>query len=123
MPACRVREETPQHEGDARRRPRRTARPGLNRGRIAPAERRGKRMKQNRRGRLTEAPAASGGALVPGHAVEPAPGHPAPPTPERIAEIADHFRRIIEILGLDLSDPNLVETPERVAKMYFELFQ
>ena len=40
----------------------------------------------------------------------------------RIEEIARLFRRIIELLGLDLRDPNLVETPERVAKMYLELF-
>jgi GTP cyclohydrolase I len=40
----------------------------------------------------------------------------------RIRDIAEHFRRIIELLGLDLGDPNLVETPERVAKMYLELF-
>jgi len=63
-------------------------------------------MKHDRRGTLTEAPEAA-----------------ALPTPERIAEIAEHFRTIIRLLGLDLSDPNLVETPERVAKMYFELFQ
>ena len=31
-------------------------------------------------------------------------------------------RAIIEILGLDLADPNLAETPERVAKMYLEMF-
>ena len=42
---------------------------------------------------------------------------------ERIREISAHFRRIIELLGLDLTDPNLVETPERVAKMYLELFE
>ncbi len=40
----------------------------------------------------------------------------------RIRDIASHFRKIIELLGLDLADPNLVETPERVAKMYLELF-
>jgi GTP cyclohydrolase I len=40
----------------------------------------------------------------------------------RIRDIASHFRKIIELLGLDLEDPNLVETPERVAKMYLELF-
>ena len=33
------------------------------------------------------------------------------------------MRRIIELLGLDLADPNLTETPERVAKMYLEMFQ
>ena len=50
---------------------------------------------------------------------------PAAPLPEadRVRAIAAHFREIIEILGLDLHDPNLVETPERVAKMYLELFE
>src|SRR5262245_3894729 len=42
---------------------------------------------------------------------------------DRIRDIAAHFRKIIELLGLDLTDPNLVETPERVAKMYLELFE
>ena len=41
---------------------------------------------------------------------------------ERIRAIAEHMRAVIEILGLDASDPNLVETPERVAKMYLEMF-
>ena len=41
---------------------------------------------------------------------------------DRIRDIASHFRTIIELLGLDMADPNLVETPERVAKMYRELF-
>jgi len=41
---------------------------------------------------------------------------------DRIRDIASHFRTIIELLGLDMADPNLVETPERVAKMYLELF-
>ena len=41
---------------------------------------------------------------------------------ERIGEIAARMREIIELLGLDLSDPNLQETPERVAKMYLEMF-
>jgi GTP cyclohydrolase I len=41
---------------------------------------------------------------------------------DRIGEIAAHFRKIIELLGLDMADPNLVETPERVARMYLELF-
>jgi len=42
---------------------------------------------------------------------------------DRIRDIAAHFRKIIDLLGLDGTDPNLVETPERVAKMYLELFQ
>jgi GTP cyclohydrolase I len=41
---------------------------------------------------------------------------------EKIREISMHMRRIIEALGLDLSDPNLRETPDRVAKMYLEMF-
>jgi GTP cyclohydrolase I len=48
-----------------------------------------------------------------------------PPSVEedrRVREIAQHMGRIIEILGLDRTDPNLVGTPERVAKMYLELF-
>jgi GTP cyclohydrolase IA len=42
---------------------------------------------------------------------------------EKIAEISARMREIIELLGLDLSDPNLTETPERVAKMYLEMFR
>jgi GTP cyclohydrolase I len=41
---------------------------------------------------------------------------------QKILEISAHMRRIIEALGLDTSDPNLTETPERVAKMYLEMF-
>lgn len=40
----------------------------------------------------------------------------------RIAKIASHVRGILEVLGLDLSDPNLRETDRRVAKMYLEMF-
>ncbi|HEX7251679.1 MAG TPA: GTP cyclohydrolase I FolE [Thermoanaerobaculia bacterium] len=40
----------------------------------------------------------------------------------RVREIAEHFQRILELLGLNTSDPNLTETPERVAKMYLEMF-
>lgn len=35
-------------------------------------------------------------------------------------EIAKRHREIMEILGLDLSDDSLSETPERVAKMYVD---
>lgn len=43
---------------------------------------------------------------------------------EKIAEIEKHFRSIMEILGLDLSDDSLKGTPRRVAKMYVkEIFQ
>lgn len=37
---------------------------------------------------------------------------------EKIAHIAERFREIMQILGLDLSDDSLAKTPERVAKMY-----
>lgn len=39
---------------------------------------------------------------------------------EKIAYIAERFREIMEMLGLDLSDPSLSRTPLRVAKMYLE---
>ena len=35
-------------------------------------------------------------------------------------QIAFHIEKILEILGLDLSDPSLAKTPERVAKMYVD---
>jgi len=41
---------------------------------------------------------------------------------EKVREIAVHMRRIIELLGLDSSDPNLTGTPDRVARMYLEMF-
>ncbi|MGH9365073.1 MAG: GTP cyclohydrolase I FolE [Thermoanaerobaculia bacterium] len=41
---------------------------------------------------------------------------------EKVREIAGHMRRIIELLGLDSSDPNLMRTPDRVARMYLEMF-
>jgi len=37
---------------------------------------------------------------------------------EKIDIIEKHFRRIMETLGLDLTDDSLKETPHRVAKMY-----
>lgn len=37
---------------------------------------------------------------------------------EKIRRISHHFREIMEILGLDLSDDSLRGTPQRVAKMY-----
>ena len=43
---------------------------------------------------------------------------------EKIEAITSHFKEIMTILGLDLSDPSLQKTPERVAKMYVqEVFQ
>lgn len=49
----------------------------------------------------------------------------APPSvasAEKVRVIARHMRAIIETLGLDPSDSNLHETPERVARMYLEMF-
>jgi len=37
---------------------------------------------------------------------------------EKITEIEKHFTQIMTLLGLDLNDDSLVETPKRVAKMY-----
>lgn len=37
---------------------------------------------------------------------------------EKIAKISNHFRQIMETLGLDLSDDSLSGTPRRVAKMF-----
>ena len=43
---------------------------------------------------------------------------------EKIKAIAKHFRSIMEILNLDLTDNSLRDTPNRVAKMYVkELFE
>ena len=40
----------------------------------------------------------------------------------KVREVAGHFRAILQALNLDLDDPNLVGTPERVARMYMEVF-
>ena len=37
---------------------------------------------------------------------------------DKISLIETNFKRIMEVLGLDLSDDSLAETPNRVAKMY-----
>ena len=42
--------------------------------------------------------------------------------PEQLSTIAGHMRGIIEELGLDHEDPNLLRTDVRVAKMYLEMF-
>ncbi len=39
-----------------------------------------------------------------------------------LRRVADHVQGILEELGLDLEDPNLVDTDMRVAKMYAEMF-
>lgn len=42
---------------------------------------------------------------------------------QKVARITKHMRSVMKILGLDLSDDSLVETPKRIAKMYvYELF-
>lgn len=42
---------------------------------------------------------------------------------EKIDKIEGHMAEVLKILGLDLSDDSLVETPRRIAKMYVkELF-
>jgi GTP cyclohydrolase IA len=42
----------------------------------------------------------------------------------KIEQIAFHFSEIMKTLGLNLEDPSLKETPQRVAKMYVdEIFQ
>ena len=42
----------------------------------------------------------------------------------KISAIEQNFREIMEVLGLDLTDDSLVDTPKRVAKMYVnEIFQ
>ncbi len=37
---------------------------------------------------------------------------------EKIEKISAHFREIMDIMGLDLTDDSLSGTPQRVAKMY-----
>src|SRR5580704_9278167 len=39
---------------------------------------------------------------------------------EKVEAIADHFKGIMEILGLDLADESLAKTPQRVARMYVQ---
>jgi GTP cyclohydrolase I len=37
---------------------------------------------------------------------------------DKIEQIESHFTEIMKVMGLDLSDDSLIETPKRVAKMY-----
>lgn len=39
---------------------------------------------------------------------------------QKISEIEGHFRKIMEVMGLDLNDDSLSGTPHRVAKMYIQ---
>ena len=40
-----------------------------------------------------------------------------------VPKIAEHMTAILEILNLDRTDPNLVGTPERIARLFLEMFQ
>lgn len=41
----------------------------------------------------------------------------------RLEQVQEHVKGILELIGLDLNDDSLIETPKRVAKMYLnELF-
>lgn len=43
---------------------------------------------------------------------------------EKINQISGHFREILTLMGMDLTDDSLAETPHRIAKMYIqETFQ
>ena len=50
-------------------------------------------------------------------------GPPAVRDGERVARLAGLVRKLLVELGLDLEDPNLETTHERVAKMYLEMFR
>jgi GTP cyclohydrolase I len=43
--------------------------------------------------------------------------------PVDVGRLAGHVRALLEELGLDLADPNLRDTDQRVARMYTEMFQ
>jgi GTP cyclohydrolase IA len=40
-----------------------------------------------------------------------------------VAKIAEHVAGVLDLLHLDRADPNLTDTPERVARMYIEMFR
>ena len=42
------------------------------------------------------------------------------PSKEKIAQITEYQRKTMEVLGLDLTDDSLIDTPKRIAKMYVE---
>ena len=41
----------------------------------------------------------------------------------KAGQIASHFAEIMRVLGLDLNDPHLIDTPQRVGRMYLEIFR
>ena len=47
---------------------------------------------------------------------------PSDSTQETVVQVAEHVGAILDLLRLDRNDPNLRETPVRVAKMYLEMF-
>jgi len=48
---------------------------------------------------------------------------PDPRNSERVARLAEKVRAVLVELGLNLDDPNLDRTHERVARMYLEMFR
>jgi len=58
-------------------------------------------------------------ALAPAPVERPIPNGDEP---ARVARMAEHVAAIMGELNLDLRDPNFVDTPRRVAKMYLEMF-
>ncbi len=42
---------------------------------------------------------------------------------DKVERIGYHVSEIMKVLDLDLTDPNLSETPQRFARMYLEIFQ
>lgn len=42
---------------------------------------------------------------------------------EKAEQIAEHFAEIMRIMGLDIEDPHLHETPQRVGRMFMEIFR
>jgi GTP cyclohydrolase IA len=47
---------------------------------------------------------------------------PSDETQQTVTDVAEHVGAILDLLRLDRNDPNLRETPVRVAKMYLEMF-
>lgn len=45
-----------------------------------------------------------------------------PDEAKTIREIVPHLEALLDLLGVDRDDPNLKDTPKRVAKMYLEMF-
>jgi len=42
---------------------------------------------------------------------------------DKIERIGYHISEIMKVLNLDLTDPNLRDTPRRFARMYLEIFE